>query len=225
MFSHRSRGLATDGIVAGVVAAGMLVATATFVVPTFSRGETQGPVAIEDDRERLSEYQRLALEAIDLMIASAKSTLAVIDDGHLQIVLWTEDADSDGLVDAHEVLVLDHSPYLESMSACFLERPEAALSAPSSSASLPPAWHLKPSLMTHPDAMAVFLGHEDAVRHVMARTVVAARVIGGTPGASGAVSGATDDSGRIELTWNAETDDTTLTTFVPTPLPASMIGP
>lgn len=220
----RWRRILTDEVITGVVATMVVATAAGLMVPVLGRAGTPDdvdPFSV-DDRDLLSEYQRLALEGLDLAIASAHATVAVIEDDHLQLVMWTSDADSDGLIDAHELLVLDHSPYLASISACFLQQasvPEIPDGAPAKE------WHIRGSLMSHPDAMAVFLGHRDAVRHVLARSVVGARVIGGPPGASGAVTDSSGVSRRIELTWNAETDDTTLTTFVPTPLPDFISGP
>lgn len=214
------RGLASADLVLLILAGMTLATTAVLVTPHVIQAQpdaSASPVETE-----WSPAARAAADALSLILRRSHATLGpdiealVPDDAGADgpVILWTEDTIDPGLVNRSEVLVLEHSQLLESVTAYFFDPADA------NDPLLNPV--LPERLVREPEALAqAVMNDAEVLRQVIAVEVLEFRVQGEvvTSGSGGRT--VTPGEAWIVIRCPTELDDTNAELQVPAPLPAS----
>ncbi len=122
MIDHKGiarRGIATSEILVVVFALGVVGATGVVVVPRIA-GAGQGVAVLVADAPPRDPALAVAFESLRQLMVKSTEVLAVnapADTGLTEIVLWSKDEGSDGVIDPTEIVVLTHSSFLGTITA------------------------------------------------------------------------------------------------------------
>lgn len=214
--SHARRALTTAETAALIAA----VSSGVGIVGVATVRVIIGPGEVAAEPIQVPDEIRLTIEALDAIVAGSKAMMFVSrseGEAATSLALWIDDSIDPGRVNLPEVLILDHSPLLRSLST-WIHQPERG--------SVLPGDDVAPErvglLISSSDVQA-FRELPDVRASVIAVGVERMEIVPVAPGPADSAdgAGAADGRMRLQLTWRADsTDSEPVTLAVPTPLPA-----
>lgn len=216
--THRCRGLSLGGtllILASIIGVGTTTYLATPYV--LKAGDSPSDNSNFIDRSDWPDDARAAVDALDTIIRTSKHTLLLKTTNNSPrptlefIVLWLNDEKDPGHLNPSEIVILRHSSLLQSITAYAATKEAFEDDQKTTPARL--TYQLR-----QPGFIDKFLSQSTVESHVIGIRIAHWQIHPNHSSDSAAQSLPHSSPGQIELTCLRQSDDTSLTASVPTPL-------